>query len=136
MTYVMKILLLFLTDLFLTLFQFKDLHGAWESFTVNFQVFFLLLVDLNIFFLSEKGHNAPLYARTNEYGEQRLLNVDWAARYWIEKGAPKSKIILGLGTYARCFTLSSSNNNLGAPAWGGCHAGTVNKKGCLNIFVA
>ncbi|KAH3706729.1 hypothetical protein DPMN_066117 [Dreissena polymorpha] len=34
-----------------------DLHGGWEAFT---------------------GHNAPLYARAAESGEQTQLNVVWA----------------------------------------------------------
>ncbi|KAH3863080.1 chitotriosidase-1-like isoform X2 [Dreissena polymorpha] len=72
-----------------------DLHGAWETFT---------------------GHNAPLYARADESGEQAQLNLDWAARYWVQKGCPKSKLIIGLATYGRSFRLSNqANYGMGAP---------------------
>lgn len=54
----------------------KDFHGTWESFT---------------------GHNAPLYSRANEKAEQEILNVDFAVKYWILKGAPKEKLVLGMG---------------------------------------
>ena len=65
-----------------------DLHGAWEK-TV--------------------GHNAPLFARENEEDKQATLNVDYAVRYWIHLGAPSEKLVLGLGTYGRAFTLAKSS---------------------------
>lgn len=64
-----------------------DLHGAWEK-TV--------------------GHNSPLYARSSETGDQTTLNMNWAAKYWVEKGAPRDKLVIGLATYGRSFRLSSA----------------------------
>jgi len=82
-----------------------DLHGSWETFT---------------------GFNAPLYKRSDETGEQATLNVDWAVQYWLSKGAPKDKLILGLGTYGRSFKLTSSaNTQPGASANGAASAGTI-----------
>nr|KAG5713385.1 hypothetical protein BaRGS_024933 [Batillaria attramentaria] len=73
-----------------------DLHGSWET---------------------ETGHNSPLYAGSWETGDQRYLNMDWAARYWVEKGAPADKINVGMGLYGRSFTLASESNfDLGDPA--------------------
>ncbi|XP_025086194.1 LOW QUALITY PROTEIN: chitotriosidase-1-like [Pomacea canaliculata] len=66
-----------------------DLHGAWESFT---------------------GHNSPLYARRNETGDQRNLNLDFAVRYWVQKGAPKAKMNVAMALYGRTFTLADSSN--------------------------
>lgn len=81
------------------------MHGSWESFT---------------------GFNAPLYKRSDETGEQATLNVDWAVQYWLSKGAPRDKLILGLGTYGRSFRLTSSaNNQPGAGANGAASAGIV-----------
>lgn len=86
-----------------------DLHGTWESFT---------------------GHHAALYARADETGDQALLNVDWATQYWISKGCPREKLILGLGTYGRSFKLVDINKNgLGAPANGIPTAGTYTREG-------
>lgn len=68
-----------------------DLHGAWEKFV---------------------GHNAPLYARKDETGYQATLNVNHTVSYWLEHGAPAKKLVLGLGTYGRAFTLAESSDFL------------------------
>ncbi|KAI0214238.1 Acidic mammalian chitinase [Lamellibrachia satsuma] len=79
-----------------------DLHGSWETKT---------------------GHNSPLFARSSETEPQTQLNVEWAANYWVLKGCPKSKLIIGMPTYGRGFTLADpSNHGMGATAQGG---GTV-----------
>lgn len=70
-----------------------DLRGKWESNT---------------------GHHTALVGPPGE-----ILTVNYAVQYWIDKGAPASKIALGLGTYGRAFKLVDRNNNgLGAPARG------------------
>ena len=74
----------------------------------------------------KKGHNAPLYPRTNEVGDQRNLNIDSSVKYWIAAGAPKNKLVLGLASYGRSFTLSNpSSNTLGSSASGAGSAGPV-----------
>jgi chitinase len=82
------------------------LHGSWEKFT---------------------GHHTALYPRSDETDElQRTLNVDFAVRYWIEKGFIKEKINLGLATYGRSFQLvNPSDHDLGSPVSGAGTAGTV-----------
>ena len=83
----------------------KDLHGSWESFT---------------------GFCAPLYNRSGESPDQSLLNVNWAVQNFINKGAPKEKIILGLAAYGRTFTLANAAmNKPGDPATGAANAGSV-----------
>lgn len=47
------------------------------------------------------------------------LNIDWAANYWVQKGAPKEKIVIGLAFYGRAFTLTSSEDGVGSPAKAG-----------------
>nr|AZQ25750.1 Chitinase-3 [Haliotis discus discus] len=81
-----------------------DLHGSWDKTT---------------------GHNSPLYADSSDKGENRYLNVAWAAEYWAKNGAPRDKLVIGLATYGRTFTLvSPGDSGLGAPARG---AGTAGK---------
>jgi chitinase len=54
------------------------------------------------------------------------LNVDFAVRYWIEKGFQKEKINLGLATYGRSLTLANpEDHDLGSPVTGAGTAGTV-----------
>ncbi|XP_023723097.2 acidic mammalian chitinase [Cryptotermes secundus] len=82
-----------------------DLHGPWDPVT---------------------GHNAPLYAGSNDDG----LTVDAAIQYWINQGAPREKIILGIGTYGRTFTLTSSSQCImGAPANGAGNSGPYTREG-------
>lgn len=92
-----------------------DLHGPWDIRT---------------------GHNSPLYSRQNERGEDRYLNVAWAAHYWIQKGAEPTKLNIGMATYARTFTLNSrTNTNVGALIAGAGKAGFYTKeKGLLAFF--
>jgi chitinase len=54
------------------------------------------------------------------------MNIDWTVKYYIEKGAPKYKLILGLGMYGRSFALKNKNRNRpGDFAIGPAHAGRV-----------
>ncbi|GIX80513.1 chitotriosidase-1 [Caerostris extrusa] len=85
-----------------------DLHGSWEK---------------------TAGHNAPLYERPEESEGDKILNVDYAIKYWEKMGAPKNKIILGMGTYGRSFTLANpSDNKLGAATTGPGSAGPMTKE--------
>ncbi|KAJ8318008.1 hypothetical protein KUTeg_003099 [Tegillarca granosa] len=61
-----------------------DFHGGWERKT---------------------GHNSPLQHRREESLEEKKMNVEYAARYWVLQGAPKDKLNIGIATYGRSFTL-------------------------------
>lgn len=76
-----------------------DMHGPWESKT---------------------GNNGPLYAGPQDTTlYQRQLNVNSSVSYWLEHGAPATKINLGMAFYGRSFTLrSASENGVGAPTSG------------------
>ncbi|KAL2747341.1 putative chitinase 10 [Vespula maculifrons] len=88
-----------------------DFHGKWER---------------------ETGHNAPLYASSLDSEWQKQLSVDNAASMWVRLGAPKEKLIIGMPTYGRSFTLSNpSNFRVHAPASGGGKAGEYTKESDL-----
>ncbi|KAG8175504.1 hypothetical protein JTE90_009138 [Oedothorax gibbosus] len=67
-----------------------DFHGGWDKTT---------------------GHNSPMYARLDETGTQRTLNVDYAVKYWLRRGAPASKLVLGMPLYGRSFVLQDPHRN-------------------------
>ncbi|XP_074078512.1 chitotriosidase-1 isoform X2 [Macrotis lagotis] len=91
-----------------------DIHGTWERTT---------------------GHNSPLYRRQSEKGEAAEANVDFAVNYWLKKGAPSNKVILGMPTYGRSFTLSSlSDTGVGAPTSGAGIPGSFTKEGGFLAF--
>lgn len=85
-----------------------DFHGKWER---------------------ETGHNAPLYSSSLDSEWQKQLSVDNAATMWVKLGAPKEKLIIGMPTYGRSFTLSNSANfRVHSPANGGGKAGEYTKE--------
>lgn len=59
-----------------------DYHSAWER---------------------ETGHVAPLYHCDDG---SLYLNVNFSLRYWINKGAPSDKLVMGIPAYGQSFTLS------------------------------
>ena len=83
----------------------KDLHGSWQKFT---------------------GHHSALYSRSDERDNSKYLNVDWAVRYWLDKGLTRDKLVLGLPSYGRSFTLTASmDNKIGSNAKSAGDAGKV-----------
>lgn len=78
-----------------------DFHGQWDKKT---------------------GHVAPLYYHPDD--EFDYFNANYSLHYWIEKGAPATKIIMGVPLYGQSFTLSDpKNNGLNAKAPAGGQAG-------------
>lgn len=59
------------------------------------------------------NHHAPLRARAGlkEWDDENTLNVDWTINYYLKKGAPANKLILGIPTYGRSFTLTNPDEN-------------------------
>ena len=54
---------------------------------------------------------------------------DSAAKYWVEKGAPRSKLIIGMATYGRGFLLTNpAVSGVGAPTKGPSPAGRYTRE--------
>lgn len=86
-----------------------DFHGKWER---------------------ETGHNAPLYSPSSDSEWQKQLSVTYAAGLWTRLGAPREKLVIGMPTYGRTFTLSNLDRyKVHSPASGGGKEGTYTKEG-------
>lgn len=74
--------------------------------------------------------NAPVFSSTSEKGYLRSLNVNYSANYWLLKGMPKEKIIIGIPSYGHSYKLyNPSNNKLKAPSSG---YGNIGKLGFVS----
>jgi len=85
-----------------------DFHGKWEA---------------------QAGHNAPLFAPSSDSEWRKQLSVDHASNLWARLGAPKEKLIIGMPTYGRSFTLANrARFHVNDPSSGGGTAGTYTKE--------
>lgn len=90
---------------FINLLSF-DFHGSWEKPLVT-------------------GHNSPLRKGQLDRGTTSYYNVEYAVGYWLNKGMPAEKVVMGIPTYGRSFTLASAETAVGAPASGPGAAGPI-----------
>jgi chitinase len=83
-----------------------DYHGGWED---------------------RLGHNAPLYKRPDEHDDlSTWFNVNYTIHYYLEKGADKKKMVMGMPFYGRAWTLESPDKvNLNDTAKGMSPAGFI-----------
>ncbi|CAG2111636.1 unnamed protein product [Medioppia subpectinata] len=91
-----------------------DFHGKWEPKT---------------------GHNAPLFSLSSETEWRKQLSVEFGVKLWEKMGAPKEKIVVGLATYGRSFTLTNpSDNGMNAATSGGGKAGEFSREAGFLAF--
>ena len=89
----------------------------------------LITYDLHGVRDGKTGIHAPLYAGPDE---NKQVNVDGCLKYWTNNGCPKDKIILGIPTFGRSFTLHNPDKNgIGAPIKGVGTAGPWTAAGML-----
>ncbi|KAB1258854.1 Chitinase-3-like protein 1 [Camelus dromedarius] len=74
-----------------------DFHGAWRQ-TI--------------------GHPSPLFRGQKDPRSDRFNNADYAVSYVLRLGAPADKLVMGIPTFGRTFTLASSKTDVGAPISG------------------
>ncbi|XP_050410558.1 chitotriosidase-1 isoform X2 [Patella vulgata] len=94
---------------------------------------FMLLMTYNYHGQWEKqtGHHAGLWKhRDDPPGEKSELHQEWSIDYWLDKGIPEHKLIVGIPTYGMSFTLADPNEHgVFAPANGGGRMGKYTSEG-------
>ncbi|XP_006888039.1 PREDICTED: chitinase-3-like protein 1 [Elephantulus edwardii] len=84
-----------------------DFHGAWRQTT---------------------GHHSPLFKGQEDASPDRFSNTDYAVGYTLRLGAPANKLVMGIPTFGKSFTLASSSSGIGAPTSGPGIAGPFTKE--------
>jgi len=85
-----------------------DMHGSWEH---------------------EVDHHAKLYG---DQGDE--LTVDFAVNYWLSKGCPRNKMVVGIPTYGRTWTLAGSSTSVKSAASGPGSAGPITRESGFLAF--
>nr|AMT75074.1 chitinase Cht10 [Locusta migratoria] len=84
-----------------------DFHGHWDKQT---------------------GHVAPLYYYPGDTYD--YFNANFTMHYWIEKGADRKKLIMGMPMYGQSFSLADAKNHgLNAKSYGPGEAGEFTRAG-------
>ncbi|XP_032898115.1 chitinase-3-like protein 2 [Amblyraja radiata] len=84
-----------------------DFAGGWNTFT---------------------AHHSPLFVGSKDRWDFLYYNAYETVTYYLNKGAPRDKLLVGIATYGRSFKLAStSNNQLGAATAGGAPAAPITK---------
>ncbi|GLV44511.1 Chitinase 10 [Carabus blaptoides fortunei] len=89
-----------------------DFHGHWDKQT---------------------GHVAPLYYYRGDTYD--YFNANFSLHYWMEKGAPAHKLIMGMPLYGQSFSLAdTSKRGLNSKSYGPGEAGEFTRAGGFLAF--
>ncbi|KAM8718616.1 hypothetical protein ACLKA7_001344 [Drosophila subpalustris] len=84
------------------------------------------------------NHHAPLYSLEDdsEYNYDAELNIDYSIKYYLKAGADRNKLVLGIPTYGRSYTLiNEESTELGSPSEGpGEQGDATREKGYLAYY--
>ncbi|XP_031766318.2 mucin-5AC isoform X3 [Galleria mellonella] len=98
----------------------------------------LLTYDYHSAFEPAVNHHAPLFPleEPNEYSTDNELNIDYTIKFYIENGADPNKLVLGIPTYGRSYTLFNPDAvEIGSPADGpGEQGDATREKGYLAYY--
>ncbi|KAK8390928.1 hypothetical protein O3P69_016939 [Scylla paramamosain] len=81
------------------------------SLTRDLDFINILNYDYHSAYEPSVNHHAALMPSpgTSEYAWNAQLNVDWTVKYYIELGADADKLVIGIPTYGRSYTLIDGN---------------------------
>ncbi|XP_071530249.1 uncharacterized protein Cht6 isoform X6 [Panulirus ornatus] len=107
------------------------------SLTSDLDFFNILNYDYHSAYEPTVNHHAALMAApgTSEYAWNSQLNVDWTVKYYISLGADKHKLVIGIPTYGRSYTLIDGNfTDFGASADGPGEQGKYTRENGFMAF--
>ncbi|CAH1793773.1 unnamed protein product [Owenia fusiformis] len=96
---------------------FIDKGYEVKELSKNCDFLILMTYDMNGVWNKRTAHHASLFSADK-------TDVKWAAEYWVSKGAIKRKLVIGLPTYGRTYTLIGGHT-LGSPISGPGRPGSI-----------
>ncbi|XP_058444493.1 mucin-2-like [Malaya genurostris] len=100
--------------------------------------FNLLTYDYHSAYEPAVNHHSPLYSleEPSEYNFDTELNIDYSIKFYLNAGADRDKLVLGIPTYGRSYTLYNPDaTEIGSPADGpGEQGDATREKGYLAYY--
>jgi chitinase len=115
------------------------IDSAYEITSLTFNLDFINLMAYDYYTSNTPfaSHHSPLYPHpiSKDFNYIRL-NANYSTNYWMKKGIPSHKIILGIPFYGRSFKLVNPDiNDIGAPINGSGNEGLLTReKGFLSYY--
>ncbi|XP_054269943.1 uncharacterized protein LOC128991185 isoform X1 [Macrosteles quadrilineatus] len=98
----------------------------------------ILSYDYHSAFEPAVNHHSPLFPleEDNEYNFDAQLSIDYTVKHYLKLGADRDKLVLGIPTYGRSYTLfNPDSTDIGAPADGpGEQGDATREKGYLAYY--
>merc|ERR1719367_1122872 len=104
---------------------------AIERLNKALDFFNLLTYDYHAAQEPAVNHHSPLFRPDDwsEYDFRTDLNIDSTVRFYLDNGATRDKLVLGIPTYGRSFTLANPDvHEIGSPATGPGEQGSGTKE--------
>lgn len=103
------------------------------SLAVNFDWIAVMTYDFHGHWDKKTGHVAPLYEHPED--EIKHFNGNFSINYWIDKGCPPSKLVMGVPMYGQSFSLADQKQHgLNAKSYGPGEAGQFTRAGGFLSF--
>ncbi|XP_055626232.1 mucin-2 isoform X1 [Toxorhynchites rutilus septentrionalis] len=100
--------------------------------------FNLLTYDYHSAYEPAVNHHSPLFSleEPSEYNFDTELNIDYSIKFYLNAGAEREKLVLGIPTYGRSYTLYNPDaTEIGSPADGpGEQGDATREKGYLAYY--
>uniref|UniRef100_A0A1B0D0G0 chitinase n=1 Tax=Phlebotomus papatasi TaxID=29031 RepID=A0A1B0D0G0_PHLPP len=100
--------------------------------------FNLLTYDYHSAFEPAVNHHSPLLSlqEDDEYNFEAELNIDYTIKFYLNQGADRDKLVVGIPTYGRTYTLFNPDaTDIGSPSDGpGAQGDATREKGYLSYY--
>ncbi|XP_072419242.1 acidic mammalian chitinase-like [Chiloscyllium punctatum] len=103
------------------------ISSAYEIPEISKHLDLISVMTYNFHGVNDKftGHHSPLYPGSADY---KYNSIEYMLTYWRDKGAPAEKLLVGFPAFGNTYKLSTSQNDLAVPVYGGGSPGPYTGK--------